>query len=112
MPGVSERSEIGSIKWKFFQKELWKVLQEKFSTKLASGQLQMDSLPSIPVTSEEIKDRAIYNVQNLATVLQWFIIRFVTKIDECLSEESFDMEEVRKSNPCKASLPLVDIPYF
>ena len=77
-----------------------------------NGQLQTHDLPSIQVTSEETKDHAIHDVQNLATVLQWFIIQFVTKIDKCLSEGSLDIEEVKKTNPCKASLPLVDIPYF
>lgn len=105
-PGTSDRSEIDSVNWKVFQKELWKVLLEKFTTRLMNGQLRTDGLPSIPVTSEEIRDRAIYNVQNLATVLQWFIIQFVTKIDECLSEKSLDLEEVKKTNPCEASLQL------
>lgn len=102
-PGTSDRSEIDSVNWKIFQKELWKVLQEKFGSRLMNSQLRTDGLPSIQVTSEETRDRAIYDVQNLATVLQWFIIRFVTKIDKCLSEGSLDIEEVGKTNPCKAS---------
>ena len=105
-PGGSDKSEIGSIKWKFFRKELWKVLKEKFSTRLMNGELRTDGFPSIQVTNEEIRDHAIHDVQNLATVLQWFIIRFVTKIDECLSEGSLDIEEVRMTNPCKALLLL------
>ena len=42
-----------SYLWKFFRKELWKVLKEKFSTRLMTGELRTDGVDS---TSGPVKD--------------------------------------------------------